>query len=84
MAKSKGLSHETLREADEAAKAEKAEDAVQKKPTDREQLKRLKLITAFSLNDDELPEVKRQLREALDEFDPPTTDDEAKPADVSK
>ena len=71
MAKAKGLSHESIKAADDAAKA--AKDAP-KKETEREQLKSLKVITGFA-KDDELPEVIVKLRARLDEIDPPTGDD---------
>ena len=77
MAKPKGLSHDTIKAADDAAKAEKAAPKIE---TEREQLKSLKVITAFA-KDDELPQTIVKLRARLDEIDPPTADAEAKSAD---
>jgi hypothetical protein len=65
MAKAKGLSHDSIKDADDAAKAEKA---APKEETQREQLKSLKVITAFA-KDNELAQVIEQLRARLDEID---------------
>lgn len=64
MAKTKGLSHEVLKEADDAAKAKKA---APERPNYRHFLSRLN-VASFGKNDDELPRIVKEQLAIIDEF----------------
>jgi hypothetical protein len=64
MSKMKGLSHESIKAADDAAKAEK--DAP-KRPDYRHFLSRLN-VSSFGKNDDELPRIVKEQLQTISEF----------------